>query len=414
MSSKPAAAAAAASEVGNKRKHDDDDADGSKEKRAKSYPKARVVNWNILASEYTRYNLDGKTNETLKQRNARWVHQVKFLMEHADIAALQEVTTDWIAYAFGGRVTAADEPDDEFVTNTGALGKVFDYYFVKREYLKDAVLKPDQKPKNDGCAVLMRRGMFAPFKRFEDQEGKFFSERGGDNFSDKASVSKLDPRCCAIVHLRTREDGKEIATIASVHLEGKPERSDIRTEQLKETRDMMLKVAGTKSPRLMIVAGDFNQEWNYTQIKDAFGQKMSWMNVHVTNLSKERPEGLPGCTGVPDFEFEAAELDPPKAEGYKTIDPADEYTSVFGAIDQVLMMSSIERVNRQGIKTTKSLTSHRMVVLPEPKDRVKTLDGKPAVGRGGAKPSPYLCPPFDDGGKWSSDHWAMLFNILLP
>lgn len=441
MSSKPAAAAAAATattaaaphtapEIGEKRKHDnyEDDNGRVKSKREKTdkYPKARVVNWNVLASEYTKYNLDGKTNETIAQRNARWVHQVKFLLEHADIATLQEVTTDWIAYAFKGvfdvdtTTTTSDlELDLAFA---GALNKVFDYHFVKREYLPGAVLKPDQRPKNDGCAILLRRGMFAPLTGSIPGQ-QIVSERGGGNFSAQASVSLLDPRCCAIVHVRGL-DGKEIVTIASVHLEGKrdpdgkTQYTDIRTAQLKEVREMMLKVSRTSTPRLMVVAGDFNQEWNYGQIKDAFGKDMSWMNVHVTNLSQERPESLPGCSGVPDFEFEAAELDPPKVDGYAAIEPADEYTSVFGAIDQVLMMSSVKRAQpgRMGMgmtEFTKSLTSHRVVVLPEPKDRVKRADGKSAVGGNGAKPSPYANSPYDDGGKWSSDHWALLFKILL-
>jgi endonuclease/exonuclease/phosphatase family metal-dependent hydrolase len=424
MSSKPAAAAAAAAadsdEVGGKRKHDFGDSDSEgKEKRAKvkevdKYPKVRAVNWNVLASEYTRYNLDGKTNETVAQRNARWVHQVKFLLEHADIATLQEVTVDWIAYAMAGIVKATDDATEEFKANAGLLGKAFEYHFVKREYLEGAVLKPGQKSKNDGCAVLLRRDLFAPF-----QDGKFVSARGGGNFSDKASLSKLDPRCCAIVHVRTL-DGKEVATVASVHLEGKPERSDIRTKQLEETRDMILKVAGTSKPRLMIVAGDFNQEYIYRQIKDTFGEHMLCMYVHVTNLSQDRPSWIPSCIGVPDFEFMAAKLDPPKAKGFGAIEPADEYTSVYGAIDQVLMMSSTERLQILDLnldiatKVEKLLTSQYAVVLPEPKDRVKTPDGKPATGRGGTKPSPYLCPPYEDGGKWSSDHWAMLYKILLP
>ena len=329
-----------------------------------------IITGNILAHEYTMYNIAG--GESLTQRNDRWTKLVNNLLKPdedgdlVDIAALQEATVGFIAYAFDGVMPeGGDEAKvvypglrpkpSEFQLACGKLGKVFYCVFCKRNYHPGTKPKPGKVlyPKNDGSAVIFRRDKYAPNLAHGPTSVVLSSSLIGQ-FSLKSLKSEHDPRCFAAVDVVTLT-GQPVATVISVHLEGDPE-SDVRPKQIAEAV-AAAKLLASKSP-IMILAGDFNER-------------------PTTSILKALADN--GLTRLPIY------VDP------KSNEPSDSCTWGMEAIDHI------------AVSDPTMVLGGVMHVLPRPASRVKAADAVDVKGRT-AKGSAYATPPYAEGGKWPSDH----------
>lgn len=292
-----------------------------------------VFSWNVLAHEYTAYNTPDGKQESLVDRNRRWADATKFLFDHAtSVFAMQEVTADFLAYAFTGKYTSIADDKKSVTEMAGKLSNVYSYCFTKRTYAAEVDAAIASRPKCDGCAILLPLNRYAPF-----DGAKIVSLSKGCNF--EMIKSPKDPRCCLIASVRTRA-GRPVATIISAHLEGDPAKHAIRGVQVQESYVAALKLA--PKPPLVVFCCDTNEP----KIEE-----LDW----AFNVSGQKRVPL----------------------------PAGESTSIFGPIDQF------------AVSDLKAVVG-AVQIYPAPANRTKTADGKPVTGRNGALPSVDLNPPYLD------------------
>ncbi len=398
--------------------------------------------WNILASDYTRWNTpDGKI-ETNAQRDRRWSQAVSTLLEHKpDAVCLQEVSRAFLAFAFALDTTGPKAADEATVVPVirGGLKSTYEFAWCPRVFPMSH--KQPGTCKADGCAVLYRSDRFAPPKllaladatatlaaaatqesttttthtpdttcalvsgrdiplqgaaqqqQLQNKDSKDTKTSDATAVTAKAHSSIVyplnfptlrtpnDPRCCIAVALVDRHTGVHAATVQSLHLDGEPQATIIRVKQLAEACGCIEAI--TPAGGAAVLCGDFNDPM---PAHKATAVKTNAVGATTADASELLTEEL-GKHGM--HYISAASKEVP-----------DSVTSLFGPIDHMFASDAL-------------VPDVPMQILPPPSKRpCKPAGASEASTMAGAACSPFLDPPYLDAS-WSSDHYLMLQRFRL-
>ncbi|KNC48705.1 uncharacterized protein AMSG_00482 [Thecamonas trahens ATCC 50062] len=205
----------------------------------------RIVSFNVLASEYSRFNTDSGSHESDTAATERWQRIADLLAGDlaADVIALLEATLPFVRFL---ATVGGSDPD------AVAENAVFSISIGQTSYCAAVALR---RGKPDGAALLWKADVL-----------DLVDESTYGIIPVHFTAATRTPRM-ALVGLFTVAHAPAdagILAIAATHLEGNPRRSDVRAAQLVELASAMHNAAIALHPTdaedktTFVIAGDFN------------------------------------------------------------------------------------------------------------------------------------------------------------
>lgn len=391
---------------------------------SKSSGSIKIACWNLLASEYTKWNYPGKQVEPMAVRNRRWAQTVRIIkMCNVDVVCAQEVTREFLEYAFAGlasTIVVTDKPkenvdvnknnenlfvemndvvDENIKTWVGALASEFHFVWVQRTYPSGFTDNDGKACKPDGNAIFFRKSRFAPPILDKSRALEIATTLTSVNLQEKkvqslvtcakesvfvpihftkdATAGPGDPRNAVSIRLYDLAADKPIATITSVHLEGNPDKAAIRAKQLAEA---VIGQASLGESPMTYLAGDFNER----KIDDV-NQALIKAGMRLVELDV-------------DSKMKAKNVNVDVKNDQ--VRPEDKFTCLHGAIDFVF-------VSQKTVAT-------KVQIVPAIRDRIrKSLsESLKSTVTDGAPDTIYKDVPYHDA-RWPSDHYILINEIMF-